>query len=142
VKTFFFFISILFLATSVNGQSDRWKIFHAKKLLLSATEESEAKNVVKFKRADLNKGGQLSIEFREAIPNKDWIRTFAIFDDRDSALFERRSFSSVRITNASLKKMSEGKTKIKIYTWSLPQNSKLASTIRIRRVHLCTLELE
>ena len=130
------------MAASVNGQTDSWKIYHNKKLLLNTSEESETKNVVHIKTVDLKKAGQFSIEYREAIPNKDWIRTFAIFDDKDSTLFEKTAFDMVKITNTSLKKMSAGKTKIKIYTWSLPRNPKLASTIRIRRVHLCTLELE
>ena len=135
-------ITILFVAFSSNAQSDNWKIYSNKKLLLTAKEENETKNVVTIKSADLKKSGQLSIEFHEGVPNKDWIRTFSITDDKDSILFEKNAMSVVRILNSSLKKMSAGKTRIKIYTWSLPRNPRLASTIRIRRVHLCTLEFE
>ena len=78
MKTISLLISMLILAAAANAQSDSWKIYHYKKLLLNTAEENETKNVVK----------------------------------------------------------------IKIYTWSLPQNPRLAATIRIRRVHLCTLEFE
>jgi len=142
MKALFFFVSTLFLAISVNGQSDSWKIYFNKKLLLKATEESESKNVVKIKSADLKKAGQLSIMFVDAIPNKDWRRTIAIFDDKDSTLYEQTGVNAVRIANSRIKKMSAGKTRIKIYTWSLPKDPNKAALVRIRRVHLCTLELE
>ena len=142
MKSLFFFIPTLFLAISVHGQSDSWKIYHNKKLLLTTSEESESKNVVTIKFADLQKAGQLSIMFVDRILNKDWRRNIAILDEKDSTLYEQMGVHGVRIANSRLKKMSAGKTRIKIYTWSLPKDPNKAALVRIRRVHLCTLELE
>jgi len=142
MKTVFFIISILFFVSSASGQSDSWKIYFNKKLLLNTTQESETKNVVKIKSADLKKAGQLSIMFVAGSPNKDWRRTIAIFDDKDSTLYEKTGVTGVRVANARIKKMIAGKTMIKIYTWALPKDPNKAALVRIRRVHLCTLVLE
>jgi hypothetical protein len=36
----------------------------------------------------------------------------------------------------------ENNNTIKIYTWALPKDPKEAARVRIRRVHLCTIELK
>lgn len=140
---FSFVLIVLCFCTAINAQeSSSWRIYHNKKLLLFAKEESEAKNIVKIKTAELKKSGQLLIDFHEGEENKDWVRTFAIFNEKDSMVFEKKSQATIKIPNTTLIKISAGQSQIKIYTWSLPSNPKLASTIRIRRVHLCTIKFE
>jgi len=142
MKIISFLISILFLSIAANAQPDSWKIYHNKKLLLTGTEENETKNIVKIKRSEFNKGGQLSIEYIAATPNKEWTRTIMIVDDKDSTLYERSGITALKLTNAKLKKLSSKKTRIKIYTRAMPKDPAKAALVRIRKVHLCTLELE
>jgi hypothetical protein len=139
--------SILLVALSMFGfafiaqKSDSWKVYLNKTLLLNATEENETKNVLQVKRRSLSKQGEFEIKYQEVIPNNDWIRTFAIFDG-DTSILQIVSPRDFKISNAKLRKLVSGKSKVKLYTWSLPKNPALASTIRIRRIHLCTLELQ
>jgi hypothetical protein len=142
MKTISFIFSILVLAAATNAQTDSWKIYQNKKLLLKGTEENEIKNVVKLKRSEWNKVGHLTIEYTEAFANKEWIRTIMIVDDKDSTLFEKSGITVLKLTNAKLKKLSKAKTKISIYTRAMPKDPAKAALVRIRKVHLCTLELE
>jgi hypothetical protein len=136
------FISMLFLASVVNGQSDSWKIIHNNKLLLNATVEDESKNLLQIKRTEFDKSGQLTIEYKEETPPEDWRRTIAIVDANDSTLFENTGSNTLDISNATMKELIGGREKIKIYTWSLPKDPAKAALVRVRRVHLCTISLD
>jgi hypothetical protein len=138
------FLSLLFITAAIymNAQSDNWKVYHNKQLLLSASEESETKNTRSINKADLDKIGELIVMYEAGIPDKEWKRNIAIFDEKDSILFEKAEINKIQVSNADLKKMLHGKTKIKIYTWAIPKDPAKAAVIRIRRVHLCTLQLK
>ena len=139
-------LSILLFTTVVfmNAQpgKDNWKVYQNKKLLISANEESETKNIRSINKTDLNKIGDLIVTYEEANPDKEWKRTIAIFDEQDQNLFEKAEINKIQISNVDLKKIIKDKTKIKIYTWAIPKDPAKAAVIRIRRVHLCTLELK
>ena len=144
-------MKILFLIASLLGffyiqaqtaKSNTWTVEHNRAVLLKATGENVAKNVVVLKAKDLKIEGQLYINYKEAEPLKDWKRTFAVFDEKDNELMSY-SGSSFKISNGKLRSLaSDGIETIKIYTWALPTDPDLASRIRIRRVHLCTVKLE
>ena len=138
------FLSLLFFTSAIymNAQPDNWKIYHNKKLLLSVSEESETKNIRSIHKADLDKTGDLIVMYKESNRDKEWKRTIAIFDEKDNTLFEKAGINKIQVSNASLKKMLQEKTKIRIYTWAIPKDPAKAAVIRIRRVHLCTLELK
>ena len=124
-----------------NTQADDWKIFHNKKLLLSTSEESETKNVRAIPLSDLDKAGELIVMYEEGNPDKEWKRTIAIVDDNDKSLFEKAEINKIQVSNADLKKLAAGKTKLKIYTWAIPKDPAKAALVRIRKVHLCTITL-
>jgi len=131
-------LSFLFM----NAQSDSWKVYHNKKLLVNANEENETKNIVAINKTELNKAGELIVMYEEGNPNKEWKRTIAILDEKDINLFEKAEINKIQVSNTILKKLTAGKTKLKIYSWSIPKDPAKAALIRIRRVHLCTLELK
>ena len=137
-------LSILFITAAIylNAQSDSWKVYHNKKLLISTSEESEAKNTRSINKSDLDKIGELIVLYEEGLIDKEWKRSIAILDKKDSILFEKAEINKIQVSNADLKKMLKGKTTIKIYTWAIPKDPAKAAVIRIRRVHLCTLELK
>ena len=144
-------MKILFLIASLLGffhieaqtsKGNTWTVEHNKTVRLKAAGENEAKNTFTIRAADLKTEGQLYIDYTEAKPLKDWKRTFAVFDEKDNDLMSY-SGSSFKISNGKLRSlMSDGITTIKIFTWALPTDPDLASRIRIRRVHLCTIKLE
>lgn len=122
-------------------QLDTWKIYHNKKLLLGTSEESETKNILAIPFTDFDKAGELIVIYEEGNPDKEWKRTIAIVDENDKSLFEKAEINKIQVSNADLKKLADGKTKLKIYTWALPKDPAKAALVRIRRVHLCTITL-
>jgi hypothetical protein len=139
MKAFLLLLTIA-LSTSVMAQSDSWKVTHNGKVRLSASEENE-KNRIEVKAAELNKKGLLSIAFKEGTPQADWQREMMIFDPSDNEL-KRGKGSLLKLQNADLKKLFAKSKTLMIYTIALPKDPNLAATVRVRRVHLCTLVLK
>ena len=140
--TLLFSLALILTSTFAHSQPDNWNIYHNKKLLLTATDENETKNILSLKRSELDKIGELIVVYEEGNPDKEWKRTIAIVDENSNSLFEKTEINKIQVSNADLKKLAEGKTTLKIYTWALPKDPAKAALIRIRRVHLCTLELK
>jgi hypothetical protein len=136
------FIGISMLSKSQTPQTDSWKIEWNKKTILETTKENEADNTRKVKLADLKNNCFLEVSYKENPPKKDWKRDFLFFDEGDNELLRKDSTTSTKISGAELKKLFADKKKIMIYTVALPTDPDLAARIRIRRVHLCTLELQ
>lgn len=144
-------MKILFLIASLLGvfhiqaqpaKGNTWTVEHNKTVRLKASAENEAKNVIIFKEEALKTEGQLYINYIEEKPLKDWKRTFAVFDEKDNELMSY-SGSSFKISNGKLRSLAhDGITTLKIYTWALPTDPDLASRIRVKRMHLCTVKLE
>jgi len=119
-----------------------WQIKHDTKKVFSATEENENANTFSITLPDLTEKGCFTISYHEMNTGSrgKWIRTIAVYDQKDNELLKKQS-PSMKVTDAQMKKMlSENKT-IKIYTWALPKDPEEAARIRIRRVHLCTIVL-
>ena len=125
-------------------QTDSWKIKWNKKTILETGKENEIVNTKKIKRTDLDKNYYLEIAYKEADSKKEkeWTRSFLLFDENDVELLRKDSTRKVKINAAELKKIFAGKKKIRIYTIALPTDPNMAARVRIRRVHLCTLELQ
>jgi hypothetical protein len=144
-------MKILFLIISLVGffqipaqtpKGNTWTVEHNKVVRLKATGENAAKNTFVIKQSDQKAEGQLYINYHEEKPLKDWKRTFAVFDTKDNELISY-SGSSFKIGNGKLRDLrSQGIKTLKIYTWALPTDPDLASRIRIKRMHLCTVTLE
>jgi len=130
----------LALSTSIMAQNDNWKVSHNGKVRLSAGEENE-KNRIEIKAAELNKKGLLSIAFKEGTAQPDWQREIMIFDPSDNELLKQKG-SLLKVQNAELKKLFGKSKTLMVYTISLPKDPALAATVRVRRVHLCTLVLK
>ena len=145
MKNLFFILSLIgisLFSKSQTQQSDSWKIKWNKKTILETTKENVADNTQKVKLADLKDNCSLKVSYKENPPQKDWKRDFLFFDEGDNELLRKDSTTSTKITGSELKKLFAGKKRIMIYTVSLPTDPDLAARIRIRRVHLCTLELQ
>lgn len=139
MKAFLLFLTLV-IGTSVIAQNDTWKVSQNGKVRLSASEENE-KNRVEIKAVELNKKGVLSVAFKEGTPQADWQREIMIFDPSDNEL-KRGKGSLLKIQNADLKKLFGKSKTLMVYTMSLPKDPNLAATVRVRRVHLCTLVLK
>jgi len=67
------------------------------------------------------------------------MRSFLLVDESDNEILRADSTLHARISLAELRRLFAGKKQLVIYTTISPLDPNLA--IRIRRVHLCTLQL-
>ncbi|SRR5258706_7817629 len=136
-------IIVSFFAFAQEGVS--WSIQHNKKKIFSASEENVQKNVISVSLSDLKAKYNFIIAYSEmkTTTNRNkWIRTIGIYNEADKELY-RKDTGMVKLPDIQLKKMLlENNNTIKIYTWALPKDPKEAARVRIRRVHLCTIELK
>jgi hypothetical protein len=147
MKKIFLLLTLSFvymLPQAQNLQSDSWKIKWNKKVILETGKSNEAVNTRKIKLADLKKNYVLEISYKESDPKKEkeWNRSFLFLDESDNELLRKDSTRNTMITAAELKKIFGDKKKIKIYTIAVPADPDMAARVRVRRVHLCTLELQ
>ena len=130
------------IASGLAGHSQQsWKIKLNGKVLLAASVENETSNTKKVKISTLDKTGTLDILIKEGKPMEGWKRSLLFFDENDNELYRLDSTKgTTRIKNTQIKKRLNNSKKLKIYTVSLPTDPNKAAAIRVRRVHLCTLE--
>ena len=144
MKKLLLFLNFSLITMSLFAQTDSWKIKWNKKIILETSKEDETANTQKINLADRGKACFLEISYKEADPKsvKALRRSFLLFDENDKQLLKKDSTRSATISAAELKKLFGDKTKIKIYTVAIPTDPRLAARVRVRRVHLCTLELQ
>lgn len=134
--------SLLIFASSMTHAQDSWKIKHNGKLIFSAAGEDEEKNNKSVKMSEFAKSGTLDILYKESIPRESWKRSILFFDENDNQLLSKDSVNAVtKVNNNTLHKLFTGKKKIRIYTVAIPTDPDLAARVRIRRIHLFTIEL-
>jgi hypothetical protein len=123
---------ILFSALVSHAQ-ERWTVQLNSKVLLTAKTEDTAANVIES--PDLKKGS-LIITYISGQVQNERKRRLMVYDAADNELYSKEAFS-ISIPVASLKKWKRTSSRIKIYT--LPVLGEAGATVRLRRVHLCTL---
>jgi hypothetical protein len=119
---------------------DSWKLVLNGKVLLKTATEDAAKNRVKVHKKDLQKKSHMSVVYTEAEHTRGWERFITVFDTQDRELLQQKGVQ-FNITNAGLLALFKKSDTLSLYTWSLPTDPKQKALVRVRRVHLCTLEL-
>ncbi len=140
MKILWLFILLIGWSTAAGAQ-DSWKVVHNKKQKLQATGEDKVQNTIILSQADLAKKGSLCVQYREQKPRGDWKRTLALFDQKDTRLVQQEG-TVLEVPNAELRALADSVPVVEVYTWALPADPNLAATVRVRRVHLCTLQLK
>jgi hypothetical protein len=84
----------------------------------------------------------MEVTYYDAKGDKGLKRSIFFLDENDDELIREDDVSRVKISSKELKKAFAGKSKIKIFTIAVPTDPELAARVRVRRVHLCTLELK
>ncbi len=137
--TLLLFIILSFLASSAQ---DTWTIKHNKIEILNTGKSDPVQNVIAINKSDLNLPGALILTYNEIKTQKNWIRYLVVYDDSENIIIQKKGGTVLKLTNESLKKILLKNSIVKIYTWSLPADPKRAAGIRVRRLHLCTIELK
>lgn len=135
---FFLLISACF-STSSSAQAS-WKIRLNDTTVLSTTSENEEKNTIYLKPHQLKKKKDLLLTYTSTERKKEWERTMMVYNEKDQELVSKKG-NELKIKNSELLSFFKRSKQIKIYTIAVPTDPKLKASIRVRRVHLCTLVL-
>ena len=135
MKIIFLLLATLFFTFTSMAQ-DRWTVQLNSKTLLTANEENTAKNVVKS--GDLKKGSLIVTYYPGKVENERK-RRIMIFDSNDQELYSKEAHSIV-VPVANLKKWRLTSPQISVYT--MPVLGEEGANVRLRRVHLATINLE
>lgn len=133
---------ITFFTKAQEGAS--WKIVLNKKSILNASgDEDSLKNRVQIKKSDLSNNNIFKVEYVEAKNSitKGWVRTIALLDTTSAIVVQQDSISLLQFYNKDMMKLLWTRKKVNVYTWVKPLDPGMAAAIRIRRYHLCTIEL-
>ena len=139
MKNIFILLGFLLTTTIAVAQNNSWKITLNNKVLIATVKEDEAKNTKKIKAADWKKNGYFQINYKEK-DTSVFYRSFLFFDENDNEILRKDTVRNYKIPAKDLIKLFAGKKEIHIYTIISPKDPNLA--IRVRRVHLCTLQLQ
>lgn len=121
-----------------------WKIVLNKKAILTASgQEDTLKNKLQLKKSDLANNNIFKIEYNEPknSTTKGWVRTIVIMDTTSAVVVQQDSVSLLQLYNKDLMKLLWSRQKVNVYTWVKPLDPSMAAAIRIRRFHLCSIEL-
>ena len=121
-----------------------WKIVLNKKAILTASgQEDTLKNKLQIKKSDLANNNIFKIEYNEPknSTTKGWVRTIVIMDTTSAVVVQQDSVSLLQLYNKDLMKLLWSRQKVNVYTWVKPLDPGMAAAIRIRRFHLCSIEL-
>ncbi len=129
---------VLFTTLLLTAQTGSWIIKMNNKTICSTRQEDAKKNVKKIKSTEWKRSGKLEIIFTEDEKNT-WMRSFQFVDEQDNDILRKDSTLHATLLLVELRKLFTGRKEIKIYTTISPLDPGIA--IRIRRVHLCTLQL-
>jgi hypothetical protein len=118
-----------------------WKVSLGKKVLLRATAEDESANVITIKRSDLKKKGNFVLSYTPGSDERTrWNRTITVYGANDTELQQHKG-NTVTLSNSALAQLVKGKEQITVYTMAIPSDKKKAALVRIRRVHLVTINV-
>ncbi|MCW3073461.1 MAG: hypothetical protein JWP69_530 [Flaviaesturariibacter sp.] len=140
MKNRFLIIALLFSMLCVAQEEDSWQVTHNKTVLLKASTESEAKNTITIKRSDLQKTGFLTLNYSDKTAQRGWERSIILYSKTDLALNTQKG-ATWKISNAILRLLSKNRNKLLLYTIALPTDPAIRARVRVRRVHLCTIEI-
>ena len=139
---FIFALLCMALWQSASAQADKWKVVFNRKPVIQTSQEDSAKNVIRFKKKELDNNSICKILFEED-PNgiKGWKRSIALYDAKGEPVMQMDSTQQLFFYNSDLMKIMWTRKKVMVYTWNAPNDPRMAAAIRIRRMHLCTFEL-
>lgn len=134
MKTSFLFALLCFC---VHGFSqDRWTVQLNSLQLLSVNTEDTAANVVQAKNL---KKGSLLVTFVPARAEGERKRRMTVVDANDNELYSKETHNLV-LPVATLKKWRLTTPRVKVYT--LPDLGAAGANVRLRPVHLCTINFD
>lgn len=135
-------IITLLLSSAPFSQENKWQIKLHNKTILNTSKENPGKNITKVKENLWKKTGFLEINFIDTDNDPEWYRSFIFTDKNDEELLKLDSVSTTKVPLTQLRQLFRGKKEIFVYTIKMPKDPNVAMTVRLRRVHLITLQVK
>lgn len=133
-----FLIFSLLLSTAALQAQYTWCVKLNGKTLLKTVSENQEKNVVSLTDASLKSTGYFEIDFSRS--DTSMHRTILVNDASGSGLSSWEEVKRKwRISNKELSKLFEGHEQLKFYYTEIPRDVNKAMLVRVRPVHLCTI---
>ena len=134
MKTIFLTLMAAMIGLHASAQ-ERWTVELNSKTLLTAKTEDTAANTIGVN--DLKKGS-LIVTYVPGQVEGQRKRKLMVYDAGDNELYSKENLSLV-IPVKTLKKWRKTSSRIKIYT--IPVLGESGAMVRLRRIHLCTIQL-
>jgi hypothetical protein len=143
VTKFLLVLSISIMSLTANAQNgNNCTISHNNKKMLTVAKEDAVKNKITIKAVDLKKTGSLVIAFPVSKTKSEWKRSIMIYDTTDNVLLTKEDVTGLTLKNTELIILLADKKQFSLFTTSIPRDPKKAAAVRVRRVHLCTVEIK
>ena len=134
------FLLVLVFSTGLLSAQQQWTVCFRGKTCLKNAEEDPAANIIKISPASLSKKGDLTIRFAE--DDGTVFRNLMADDSNRSGIKGWDNIGTgISIPTAELKKLFAGRKKVLFYFTEIPKDPEKAALVRVRPVHLFTLEL-
>lgn len=139
MKKILFLLALVF-STAILSAQQQWTVCYRGKTCLKNGEEDPAGNLIKITKAGLAKKGDLTIRFKT---DDGTVYRHLMADDQNRSGIKgwENIGTSFSISTAELKKLFNGRTKVLFYFTEIPKDPEKAALVRVRPVHLFTLEL-
>ncbi len=135
------FVLLITLSSLTMAQKSGYS-FVANKKTIKGNFDSPPTIVVLKK--DMLKPGSIKFYFEGDLAMADYNTSIMVMDENDSTIaqFEGSANASINIMLAKIKSTLMAKTKLKIYSLSLPKDPEMAARVRVARKFLATIVLK
>ena len=131
-------IAVISLLSQALQAQNTWCVAHNGKTQLRKVSEQPEKNQVTIASSSLSRSGYLQIKF-------SWVdtsvfRSILVNDASGSGIGSWEGVTrSWRISNSELRRLFDGRDQLKFYYTEIPRDVNKAMVVRMRPIHLCTL---
>lgn len=136
-------ILLFTLGTFMAQAQTGWTISYQKKLLLKNAAEDNAKNLVNIKKTTLKSTVFLQLNPVDAdTAYTITIEAEAVGEEFTGLKSWEYKDKAVSISGTELKTLFTGRKKLAFYYTAIPKDPNLAAVVRVRKVHICTVNLK
>jgi hypothetical protein len=139
----YFLILLFTLGTFMAQAQTGWTVSYQKKALLKNAAEDKTKNVVNIKTSTLKSTALLQLQPVDADTAFNiTIEAEAVNEEFTGLKSWEYKGKAVSISGAELKTLFTGRKKLAFYYTAIPKDPNLAAVVRVRKVHICTVNLK
>ena len=138
-----FLILLFTFGAFMAGAQTGWTVSYQKKVLLKNAAEDMTKNVVNIKKSTLKSTVFLQLNPVDADTAYNIaVGAEAVGEEFTGLTSWEYNGKAVSISGTELKTLFTGRKKLAFYYTAIPKDPNLAAVVRVRKVHICTVNLK